>query len=75
MRKKRNTLAHFISSEWDRIYQIVKVEEPASVRDVHRFCRRDLNANQVECVLFEMLHAKKVKREGEGAEERFSLAI
>lgn len=64
-RRKRNNLALAVASEWDRVLQIVRVEEPISEDGVRRFCR-DLKAYEVERVIADLLAARKVTWDSEG---------
>jgi hypothetical protein len=67
--------SNFLASEWERIYQIVKVEEPCTAHEVHRFCRFDLKPGQVDDLLLEMCHAKKLQRVEIAEREYFALVF
>lgn len=60
-------------SEWDRIRQIIKVEEPVTVMQVYRFCRSDLKPWDIERVMLDMLAAGKLQRHESGKWETFTI--
>lgn len=60
-------------SEWDRIRQIIKVEEPVTIMQVHRFCRFDLKPWDVERVMLDMLAVGRLERHNCGRREMFTI--
>ena len=67
----RRRKAQNLGSEWDRIRQIIKVEEPVTVAQVHSFCR-DLRIWQVDDVMMDMVRAGRIERH-EGERETFTI--